>query len=199
MAEPAYDSHHPTDIWPEQGSWTWDDYVRLPEDGQRYEIIHGVLYVSPAPRLIHQFVVSRLAQIMGLFALDRRLGVVLTAPLDVLLPGVASPVQPDVVFLKTENVPELEEALNFEGVPDLLVEVLSPGNPSLDLDVKLRAYEEAGVAEYWIVDPKLRTVVLHRLGTGRSGYRRLGPFRAGDLVHSAVLPGLELKVEDLFP
>jgi len=151
------------------------------------------------PRLIHQFVASRLSQLMGLFALDRRLGVVLTAPLDVLLPGVASPVQPDVVFLKSENLPDLEEALNFEGVPDLVVEVLSPGNPSLDLDVKLRAYEEAGVAEYWIVDPKLRNVVLHRLGTGRSGYRRLGPFRSGEVVRSAVLSGFELKVEDLFP
>jgi len=61
MAEPAYDlQYHDTEAapWPEQGSWTWDDYLRLPDDGQRYEIIQGVLYVSPAPRFIHQFVVT---------------------------------------------------------------------------------------------------------------------------------------------
>jgi len=56
MAEPAYSSEPHTDAasWPKQGSWTWDDYLRLAEDGQRYEIIHGILYASSAPRLLHQ-------------------------------------------------------------------------------------------------------------------------------------------------
>ena len=80
MAEPAYNLHHDRSPWPDQGSWTWDDYLRLPDDGQRYEIIHGVLYVSPAPRFLHQFVASRLAQLMGVFALEHGLGAVLTAP-----------------------------------------------------------------------------------------------------------------------
>jgi Uma2 family endonuclease len=202
MAEPAYDlQYHETDTapWPEQGSWTWDDYLRLPDDGQRYEIIHGVLYVSPAPRVIHQFVATRLTLFMGTFALERRLGVVLTAPLDVLLAGVASPVQPDIVFLKSDNLPDLEEAKNFQGVPDLVVEVLSPGTRRVDLDVKLKAYEQAGVPEYWIVDPKRRTVVLHHLQGARSKYQETGPFGVDDTVRSRVLVGFELKVADLFP
>ncbi len=64
------------------------------------------------------------------------------------------PVQPDIVFLMNDNLPDVEEAKNFQGIPDLVVEVLSPGTRQMDLDVKLKAYEQAGVPEYWIVDPK---------------------------------------------
>ena len=87
MAEPAYDFQQDSGPpWPRQGLWTWNDYLRLPDDGQRYEIIHGVLYVSPAPRLIHQFAATRLAHFLTAFVLERDLGVVMTAPIDVLLP-----------------------------------------------------------------------------------------------------------------
>ncbi len=199
MAEPAYDFHYHADTasWPEQGSWTWDDYLRLPDDGQRYEIIHGVLYVSPAPRLLHQFVAGRLSYFMTAFGFEHPLGTVLPAPVDILLPGVANPVQPDVVVLSSETLPDLEEAKFFRGVPDLVAEVLSPKTRRLDLDVKLKAYEQAGVPEYWIVDPKQRTVLLYRLG--HRGYKGPDRFGADEIVRSTVLPGFELKVADLFP
>ncbi len=200
MAEPAYDLQHNAEsaFWPEQGAWTWDDYLRLPDDGQRYEIIHGVLYGSPAPRVIHQFVTTRLTYFLSGFVIEHRLGLVLTAPLDVLLPGIASPVQPDVVFMENDNLPDLEEAKNFEGVPNLVAEVLSQGTKRIDLDVKLKAYEQAGVSEYWIVDPQQRTVLLYHLG-GRRRYQELGRFGVGEVVRSRVLTGFALKVADLFP
>ncbi len=201
MAEPAYDLQHSTDSapWPEQGSWTWDDYLRLPDDGQRHEIIHGVLYVSPAPRLVHQFAVGRLVHFLTVFALEQRCGAVLPAPIDVLLPGVANPVQPDVVFLTGDNLPDLEGEPSFQGVPDLVVEVLSPGTGRLDREVKLKAYEQAGVPEYWIVDPKRHTVLLYQLRGERHEYRELGRFGADAVVRSKVLEGFELRVADLFP
>jgi Uma2 family endonuclease len=139
--------------WPEQGSWTWDDYCRLPEDGQRFEIIHGVLYISPAPIYLHQLVVARLVRLLSNFVIERRLGVVLAAPFDVLLPGVAQPVQPDVLFISSDKQPA-EDAANFEGAPDLIIEVLSKRTSRLDRTVKLDAYEKAGVSEYWLVDPQ---------------------------------------------
>ena len=185
--------------WPEQGSWTWDDYLRLPDDGQRYEIIHGVLYVSPAPRFIHQVAVTRLAHFLSQFVLSRHLGMVLVAPLDVLLPGIAEPVQPDVLVLKNENLPDPAEAMNFQGVPDLVAEVLSPSSKRLDQKVKLRAYEEAGVPEYWIVDPKLQAVVVHRLDESRGEYHQAERFETAEVVRSTVLEGFELRVSDLFP
>jgi Uma2 family endonuclease len=196
MAETAYDLDYHADStpWPEPGGWTWDDYLRLPDDGQRYEIIHGVLYVSPAPRYLHQFVTARLVQFLGAFVLEHRLGVVLAAPLDVLLPGVANPVQPDVLFLKTDNLPD-EAAKNFKGVPNLVIEVLSPGTRRVDLDVKLKAYEQAGVSEYWILDPERRTLVLYHL-MGHS-YQELGCFGNDEIVRSRVLAGFDLKVSAL--
>ncbi len=200
MAEPAYDFQHNDDeAWPQQGSWTWDDYLCLPDDGQRYEIIHGVLYVSPSPRFIHQFVATRLAHFLSVFVLERGLGAVLTAPLDVLLPGLASPVQPDIVFLTTGNLPDVEEAMNFQGIPDLLVEVLSPGTRRVDLEVKLKAYEQAGVPEYWVVDPKRRRVRLYELDATRHVYQEPGRFATDDVVRSVVLAGFELQVAALFP
>ena len=199
MAEPAYDFHYHADnsSWPEQGSWTWDDYLRLPDDGQRYEIIHGVLYVSPAPRLLHQFVAGRLSYFLTAFGFEQQLGAVLPAPVDILLPGVANPVQPDVVVLKSGNLPDLEEAKYFQGVPDFVAEVLSPATQRLDLDVKLEAYEQAGVPEYWVVDPKQRIVLRYQLG--RRGYQGPDRFGADQVVLSRVLAGFELKVADLFP
>ena len=198
MAEPAYDFHHDPDPWPEQGSWTWDDYLRLPEDGQRYEIIHGVLYVSPAPRYVHQLAVARLVHFLSVFVLGRDLGVVLTAPFDVLLPGVAEPVEPDVLFLKSGNLPD-PAAKNFVGIPDLVVEVLSPSTRRVDLKVKRLAYQEAGVTEYWIVDPKLQTVTVYHLDETRHEYRELGCFQADETVRSKLLEAFEMDVADLFP
>ncbi len=201
MAEPAYDFHHDTAgaPWPEQGFWTWDDYLRLPADGQRYEIIHGVLYVSPAPRLLHQLVTTRLTELLSAFVRRRRLGVVLTAPVDVLLPDVANPVQPDILFLSRDNLPDFEEAQSFQGVPDLVVEVLSRSTSRIDREVKLKAYEEAGVTEYWIVDPKLRTVVLYVLDDTRCEYREPERFGDDEIVRSTILETFALKVSELFP
>ncbi len=200
MAEPAYDFNYrdATASMPEQGAWTWDDYLRLPDDGKRYEIIHGVLYVSPAPRLIHQFVVGRLTYFLTVFGLEHQLGAVLPAPLDVLLPGVADPVQPDVVVLASDNLSDVEGAQYFKGIPELVIEVLSPRTRRLDLDVKLKAYEQAGVPEYWIVDPQQRTVLLFNQ-QGHRGFQELGRFGGDDVVRSRMLAGFELKVADLFP
>jgi Uma2 family endonuclease len=201
MPELAYDLHHDTTdaSWPGQGFWTWDDYLRLPADGQRYEIIHGVLYVSPAPRLLHQFVTTRLTELLSAFVRQRHLGVVLTAPVDVLLPSVASPVQPDILFLGRDNLPDFEQEQSFQGVPDLVVEVLSRSTQRIDREVKLKAYEEAKVKEYWIVDPKLRTVALYVLDDARGEYRESERFAADEIVRSTVLEAFTLKVSELFP
>src|ERR1700712_5200326 len=101
MAKPAhlvFPWNDDEPAWPEQGKWTYDDYARLPEDGNRYEVTRGTLYVTPAPIYDHQFVASQLHLFLGVFGKETRLGVALYAPFDVLLPaGIATPVQPDIV------------------------------------------------------------------------------------------------------
>lgn len=200
MAEAAHALYElePTEGWPDQGEWTWEDYLRLPEDGKRYEILEGVLYVSPAPTFDHQFSVVELLAELRSFVRPRGLGLVLTAPFDVRLPNVSNPVQPDVVFFRSGNEPRSGDRY-FLGVPDLIVEVLSPGSSRFDRGVKLEAYEKAGVPEYWLVDVEKRAITVHALDAPRRRYRRFGRFGEGEAVRSALLEGFETAVTPLFP
>ncbi len=198
MAQPAYKFPEEKDgpSWPAQGEWTYQDYLRLPEDGNRFEVIRGVLYVSAAPTYKHQSVVGELMLTLGHFVRKRGLGKPLTAPFDVKLPfGIASPVQPDLIVLRTGNLPNWE-VKNFEGVPDLVAEVLSPRTRRRDRTVKLRAYQDAAVPELWLVDPDERTVEVYVLKRGQ--YAHLVHGREGDEVWSSLFPDFRLKVADLF-
>lgn len=199
MAEPAYALPETEGArWPAQGRWTWEDYLRLPDDGNRYEIIEGTLYVVAAPTYDHQFSVSELLGELRGFVKARDLGVVLTAPFDVRLPGTAEPVQPDVLFLRAGNKPQAGDKY-YMGVPDLIVEVLSPGTSRLDQHVKFAAYEKVGVPEYWLADPKTRSIAVYTLHAERGEYEELGRFGPDESVRSVALEGFETPVAALFP
>ncbi|NKQ35500.1 MAG: Uma2 family endonuclease [Chloroflexi bacterium] len=191
---PLTDEAHP---WPKQGNWTYEDYLRLPDDGRRYEIIQGVLYVANAPSYDHQFVVATLNRLMGNFAADKQMGVVITAPFEVHLPGIAKPVQPDILFIAKERTPKPGTQI-FEGAPDLIVEVLSPGSLRLDQHVKFGAYEQAGVREYWIVDPKTRAITVYSLPENSPEYILLGQFTGNEAVQSRALEGLSFAASSAF-
>jgi Uma2 family endonuclease len=130
--------------WPVQGEWTYEDYLRLPDDGRRYEIIRGVLYVVNAPSYDHQYTVTKLNRLIGDYVERRQLGIALVAPFEIHLPGIARPVLPDVFFITAQRQPS-PGASFFTGAPDLIVEVLSPSTARLDRVVKFEAYEQAGV------------------------------------------------------
>jgi Uma2 family endonuclease len=184
--------------WPAQGQWTYEDYLRLPDDdGKRYEIIDGVLYMANAPDFDHQFTVSELHLQMGLFVKEQKLGLVLTAPFEIHLPGIARPVQPDVFFIAAERQPR-SGAKFFEGAPDLIIEVVSPGSVRLDRTIKFSAYERAGVREYWLADPRTHFIEVHFLSPDTQEYVMLGQFGPGEQVNSTILPNLALPVEGLF-
>lgn len=185
--------------WPAPGKWTYADYRRLPDDGQRYEVIRGHLYVSPAPSTIHQRTLSRLNRVLDRFVLDHGLGEVFFAPFDILLPeGIGEPVQPDLVFIRAGKEPG-DDTQNFQGVPDLVVEVLSPSTRRYDLGTKLGAYLEAGIPEVWFADPVAATVRVHGLSEDRKRYLELSRGGRGESVTSRVLPGLRVAVSEIFP
>jgi Uma2 family endonuclease len=199
MAEPAFKlvrgQRDPT--WPAPGEWTYEDYCRLPEDGKRYEVIRGFLHVTPSPRAEHQFSLFELSFHLSAFVRERDLGMVLIAPFDIRLPaGLANPVQPDVVFFRKGGEPRRGSGF-FAGAPDLVAEILSPGTRRRDRTVKLAAYQEAGVAEYWLLDPQARTVLVHVLGADGK-YAEQARGGVGDAVESSVLPGFRVKVGALF-
>ena len=181
--------------WPAQGQWRYEDYLRLPNDGKRYEIIEGVLYVANAPSFDHQFSVSRVLFYLQLFTIERDLGVVLTAPFEVHLSETSKPVQPDVLFIRKEQQPTPNTQV-FAGAPDLIVEIISPSSIRLDRKTKFDAYESASVAEYWLVDPKLRGVEVYTLSNGE--YALFGQYTGNDLIESSVLVGLKIKADNLF-
>jgi Uma2 family endonuclease len=198
MAEPALPLASLEDVrgWPAQGEWTYEDYLRLPDDGQRYEVIRGVLYVAPSPNYDHQLAHWRLLHALSNHVVENQLGVLLSAPFDVILPeGIATPVEPDLLFIKEENRPRRGDK-NFQGVPDLLVEILSPSTRSYEGKAKLAAYRDAGVPELWLVDPQTFSVVIY--GWKDEQFTELQRGGEEDEVGSIVLPGFRVQVGQLF-
>ena len=181
---------------PPQGQWTYEDYRRLPEDGIIYEIIEGELHMAPAPIPVHQDSSSEMLTALRVFSKQHSAGKAFAAPLDVILPGIAEPVQPDVLFIAKERL-HIVKPTRIEGAPDLIVEVLSPSNAHIDRGKKFRAYARAGVREYWLIDPHTRTIELFGLRDGV--YHLLGNYAAGASVRSEVLPGFEVKVDEICP
>ena len=173
---------------PRQGEWTYDAYAALPDDGQRYEIIDGVLfYMAPAPTPQHQRVGFRIAKRLSKYIEETDQGEVFIAPLDVeLAPKIV--VQPDVFILLKANSAKIM-AKRIQGVPDLVVEVSSPGTVGHDRSAKQKAYERAGVHEYWFVDPLAHTIEI--LVLKEKTYTSLGVFSGELTLPSLVVPALE--------
>jgi Uma2 family endonuclease len=186
----------PEHEWPPQGKWTYEDYCRLPEDGWTYEVIEGELYMSPAPLTRHQRCKGNLFAAFWNFSGEHDVGMVLDAPTDVILSELATPVQPDIIFVVKERLDIVKDE-RVEGAPDIVVEVLSPGNWLLDRREKFKVYAKAGVREYWIIDPHARTIELFCLRG--SAYELIGKYGVGETVRSEVLPGFEVNVEEVCP
>jgi Uma2 family endonuclease len=168
------------------GPYRDSDYLRLPDE-PRCELLYGRLLVTPAPTARHQHVVARVLRIL-LDCADRHGDQALAAPIDVVLAN-HSVVQPDVIYVTRARASIVRESV--EGAPDLVVEVLSPGTARRDLGEKLRLYADAGVAEYWIVDPGLETFEL--LVNAGDGFR-VSPLD-GPIFRSTAIRGLELDLE----
>jgi Uma2 family endonuclease len=130
-------------------------YKNLPE-GTLAELIDNVIYMSPSPVTNHQKVLQLIFRRLSEGIEDQGKGEVIIAPFDVYLDESSNAVQPDVVVILNNNAGELNPNGHFHGVPDFIVEVLSPGNKDHDLIKKKGLYERFGVKEYWVVDPQTK-------------------------------------------
>jgi len=180
---------------PPQGHWTYADWEQLPDDGNRYEIIEGALYMTTAPSSFHQWIVQQLVRYVAIPAVDQGLAFTFPAPIGVIMPG-CDPVQPDFVVVLGSRASIIRDR-RIMGVPDVIVEILSPGNTAYDQRVKLEAYARAGVPEYAIVDPATRTVSHYRLeALGRYADPRV--HGAAEVMSFDCLPTICVPVGELF-
>jgi Uma2 family endonuclease len=133
----------------------------LPE-GTLAELIDNCLYMSPAPSSSHQKILFRIADKLVKLLDDHGKGEVIIAPFDVKLDQSRNAVQPDVTVILKSNQNQIIDG-RYSGVPDLLVEILSPGNKDHDLITKKDLYEKFGVKEYWVVDPDTKLALVFSL------------------------------------
>lgn len=179
---------------PEQGHWTYEDYATIPDDGRRYEILGGVLYMSPSPSERHQSLGNLIAYYLTTHVQLAGLGRVYSAPLDVeLTPGDV--VQPDVLVILNANREKITPS-RIIGAPDLVVEILSPGSIAQDYREKFDSYARAGVPEYWIANPSVRTIEVFVLEN--NWYRSLGVFEGLAKLPSRVVPEFPVQVKQFF-
>ena len=179
---------------PRQGSWTYETYAALPDDGNRYEVVQGVLMMSPAPETAHQGVIQRISHYLDERIFAPRIGLVFTGPIDVVL-SAHTTVQPDVLVVLKEHTNRIQPK-RIVGVPDLAVEVISPGSATYDRLVKYSAYERAGVPEYWLVNASERTIEVFVLEEGQ--YRSSGAFTGSQILQSKIVPESPIPVAQFF-
>lgn len=175
---------------------TYEDYLTFPEDGRRHEVLDGEHYVSPAPSVPHQRLSMRLSVRLGTFIEDHGLGELFAAPFDVLL-SRHDIVQPDLLFISNRRSGILDEK-NAKGAPDLVVEILSKSTRHVDEGIKLRRYEVLGIEEYWMCDTDLRSVRVFRRHGPRLQLTSELSAAAGDVLTSPLLPGLRLRLAEVF-
>ncbi|UZD22020.1 Uma2 family endonuclease [Algoriphagus halophytocola] len=184
----------------EYGVYSYADYLTWDID-EMVELIKGKVFRSAAaaPRMKHQQIVLRLGSAFLQF-LENKPCEAFIAPFDVRLPvksrkneDIFTVVQPDICVVCDRS--KLDDA-GCLGAPDLIVEVLSPGNNKKELKNKYEVYEESGVREYWVIHPSEETLMIYSLIDGKYNPSRL--FTRGDIVKSECIAGFELDLEKFF-
>ena len=148
-------------VWPDHidGEWTVDDLETLPDDGLRYELLDGTLIVSPAPVPRHQRAIVRLVLLLSAGCpADHE---VFVAPL-AWQPDRRTSLEPDLLVVRKDRIGER----NITETPAIVIEVLSPGTARIDKMLKFSRYQEGGIEQYWIVDPRVPSIEVYRLADG---------------------------------
>jgi len=181
----------------EEEKFTYADYKAWElKPGERFELINGVAYAMSAPNTYHQWIVSILTGEFYIF-LKGKTCQVIPSPFDVRLfyeedDSDDTVVQPDLVVICDPK--KLGEE-GCRGAPDLVVEILSPYNMAIEMERKLLLYKEAGVREYWIVDPKDKHISIYLLKDNEYSYRIC---HLNDIVRPIVVPGIEIPLSTIF-
>lgn len=173
---------------------TYEDYVQLPNDGKRYEILEGELAVTPAPSTKHQVASANLFKCVSRYIDDNNLGRLLYAPIDLILEPT-SVLQPDLVFISNSRQ-NIVTARAIEGVPDLVIEILSPTTSRTDRVTKAQLYARHKVPGYWIIDPDQEALEIYLLDV--EGYRLAATLHGDKPASAPPFRDLKLAARDIF-
>ncbi|GHV77459.1 hypothetical protein AGMMS49942_22800 [Spirochaetia bacterium] len=181
----------------EDERWTYADYKDWElAPGERYELYRGKAVAMAAPSIYHQLILMELAKQIAVYLTGKPCKVI-PAPVDVRLfyeedESDDTVLQPDIIVIcdKKKLGPE-----GGRGAPDFVVEILSPSNKAIEMDLKFDLYRKAGVKEYWVIDPEPKTIHCYEFNGGRFFYRSYG---ATGTALVEVLPGLEIALEPVF-
>ena len=181
-------------LFPPQGDWTIDDYLALDaRTNHLIEYSEGRIEILKMPSIYHQIIAKLLYRLLDAYIFERNLGEVFFAPTKIKL-WEGKIREPDVFFVSHENYAKRTKQW-FEAI-NLAIEIISPDDPSRDLRDKRLEYEQAGIAEYWNVDPRTSEVTVLTLADKR--YEHHGTFGTEDVATSILLPDFHVQVNKLF-
>nr|WP_315138330.1 Uma2 family endonuclease [uncultured Capnocytophaga sp.] len=182
---------------PINGLYTYAEYL-LWQFEERVELLKGKLFKMSAPSPAHQVVQSNLNIELGLYFRNQKCQIY-PAPFDVRLPAkgetgdaIHTVVQPDLCVVCDRTKIDSRGCI---GAPDLVIEIISPGNSKKELKQKFKLYEEAGVREYWVIHPSEEYVIVNVLENNH--YKTLSPI-VDDEVHSVIFPTLKVHTKEIF-
>lgn len=174
---------------PQAVPFTYQD-LQLFADEKRRELVNGEIYVTPAPNIRHQRIVTSLFLAIGAFLKEHPLGEAFVSPVDVILSEEDDDVvEPDILYVANERASLISER-GVEGVPDWVIEVTSPATRKRDFTNKLKLYQKYGVRLYWIIDPEVEMIHVwegedHRV------------YKTNEVLQVSPVPGLVLPVKDI--
>ncbi|HEU0144939.1 MAG TPA: Uma2 family endonuclease [Nitrososphaera sp.] len=172
------------------------DLDAMPDDGNRYELFEGEIFVSRAPSLSHQRVLINLAALIKNYLEQNPIGEVLPTP-GVIFDDFNGAI-PDIVFISNQQVSNIGSEERIREAPELIIEIVSPGkeNARRDREVKRQIFGKHGVKEYWIADPEARNLEIYRLA--KRTLKLVATLADEDEIITAILPGFSCKVNQIF-
>jgi excisionase family DNA binding protein len=183
-------------VYPKQGEYTYEDYLKIPEEaGYRFEILEGFPVKEPSPSMHHQRVSSALyRQLANFFDGFDPEGEIFYAPLDVTLTN-SNVLQPDLLFVSSTQK-DIMRKERIDGACDLVVEIMSPSNRRKDRLQKMEIYRKGGILHYWLVDPEENILEAFMLKDGN--YLLVFTGGPGDKFTHPEFPGLNLNLDKVF-
>jgi Uma2 family endonuclease len=173
---------------------TYDDYARLtPVDSGNYELHNGKIIFMPSPLFQHQDIITELLLLLASYVKKKQLGKVVVAPMDVILTPHDT-VQPDMLFISTERLHIIDGQI--KGAPDLVIEILSDGNTTKEMNYKKSIYESTGVKEYWFINLKKKTFTQYENVNDKFVTKNV--FNTEGVIQSIVVTGFEMNIGDIF-